>query len=75
VLWGAAIWLVSPIDLIPEFLPVVGPLDDLVIAALALRFVLRRVGDGVVREHRRGDPRSLELLLRFAARRGEVSPT
>lgn len=75
VLWITAIWLVSPIDLIPEFLPVVGPLDDVVIAALALRFVMRRAGDGVVRAHWRGDPRSLELLLRFAARRGDVSPT
>jgi uncharacterized membrane protein YkvA (DUF1232 family) len=33
----AGLWLASPIDLIPEFLPVIGPLDDIVVAAIALR--------------------------------------
>ena len=33
----AGIWVISPIDLIPEFLPVIGPLDDVVVVALALR--------------------------------------
>ncbi|HZX56095.1 MAG TPA: DUF1232 domain-containing protein [Ilumatobacteraceae bacterium] len=39
----AALWVLSPIDLIPEFLPVVGPLDDIVVVALALRYAARRV--------------------------------
>ena len=39
----AALWLLSPIDLIPEFLPVIGPLDDIVVIALALRYAARRV--------------------------------
>ena len=34
----AGLWVLSPIDLIPEFLPVIGPLDDIVVVALALRF-------------------------------------
>jgi uncharacterized membrane protein YkvA (DUF1232 family) len=62
----AAVWLASPIDLIPEFLPGVGALDDAVIAALALRHLVRRAGPDVVREHWHGDPRSLGLLLRLA---------
>jgi uncharacterized membrane protein YkvA (DUF1232 family) len=33
----AGLWVASPIDLIPEFLPVIGPLDDVVVVALALR--------------------------------------
>ncbi len=39
----AAVWVMSPIDLIPEFLPVIGPLDDIVVVALALRYAARRV--------------------------------
>lgn len=34
----AGLWVLSPIDLLPEFLPVIGPLDDVVVVALALRF-------------------------------------
>src|SRR3954471_19148173 len=37
----AGLWVLSPIDLIPEFLPVIGPLDDVVVVALALRYAAR----------------------------------
>lgn len=36
-------WVLSPIDLIPEFVPVIGPLDDVVVVALALRYAARQV--------------------------------
>jgi uncharacterized membrane protein YkvA (DUF1232 family) len=62
----AAVWLASPIDLIPEFLPGVGALDDAVIASLVLRHLVKRAGPEVVRDHWRGDPRSLSLLLRLS---------
>jgi uncharacterized membrane protein YkvA (DUF1232 family) len=65
LLFGAA-WLASPVDLIPEFLPVIGPLDDAVVAALVLRHVVRRAGPEVMRDHWRGDPRTLSVLLRVA---------
>src|SRR5262245_26271563 len=39
----AGLWVISPIDLIPEFLPVIGPLDDVVVVALALRYAARKV--------------------------------
>lgn len=39
----AAVWVLSPIDLIPEFLPIIGPLDDIVVVALALRYAAARV--------------------------------
>ena len=61
----AAAWVASPIDLIPEFIPVLGPLDDAVVAALVLRHVLRRSGREVVVEHWRGDPATLERILRL----------
>jgi len=37
-------WVLSPIDLIPEFIPVLGPLDDVVVAVVAMRYVRRRLG-------------------------------
>jgi uncharacterized membrane protein YkvA (DUF1232 family) len=66
VLAAAALWLVSPIDLLPEFLPVLGPLDDVVVAALALRYLTGRAGVEVVREHWRGQPATLDAILRAA---------
>jgi len=59
----AAVWVASPIDLIPEFLPVIGPLDDVVVVALALRFAARRVPREVVLEAWPGEPRLIERLL------------
>jgi len=61
-----AMWLASPIDLIPEFLPGIGALDDAVVAGLVLRHLVRRAGPDVVRDHWRGDPRTLSVLLRAA---------
>jgi len=62
----AGLWLASPIDLIPEFLPGIGALDDAVIAALVLRHLVKRAGPEIVRSHWQGDPRSLGVLLRLA---------
>ena len=65
LLAGAAVWIASPIDLIPEFIPVLGPLDDAVVAALVLRRLVRVAGSDVLREHWRGDPATLERMLRL----------
>src|SRR3954470_14793207 len=46
----AGLWVLSPIDLIPEFLPVIGPLDDVVVVALALRYAARQVPTEVLFE-------------------------
>lgn len=69
LLWLGIAWLVSPIDLLPEFLPVLGPLDDAVVAALILRHILKKAGDEVVREHWRGDTATLERILGLFALR------
>ncbi|MGH3423802.1 MAG: YkvA family protein [Nocardioidaceae bacterium] len=59
----AGLWVLSPIDLIPEFLPVIGPLDDVVVVALALRYAARSVPAEALREAWPGDPALLTRLL------------
>lgn len=59
----AGLWVASPIDLIPEFVPVIGPLDDLVVVALALRYAARQVPREVLLEAWPGEPRLLHRLL------------
>jgi uncharacterized membrane protein YkvA (DUF1232 family) len=64
----AGLWVLSPIDLIPEFLPVIGPLDDVVVVALALRYAARQVPRVALEEAWAGDPRLLDRLLGPARR-------
>ena len=62
-------YLATPVDLVPDFLPVVGQLDDAIIAALALRYVLRAEGPELLREHWPGPEASLAVVLRLASAR------
>jgi uncharacterized membrane protein YkvA (DUF1232 family) len=66
----AGLWVLSPIDLIPEFLPVIGPLDDVVVVALALRYAARQVPREVLLEAWPGAPSTMERLLGDAASSG-----
>ncbi|MDQ3896357.1 MAG: DUF1232 domain-containing protein [Actinomycetota bacterium] len=59
----AAVWVLSPVDLIPEFLPVIGPLDDVIVVALALRYAARQVPRHVLLEAWPGERRVVERLL------------
>jgi uncharacterized membrane protein YkvA (DUF1232 family) len=59
----AGLWVLSPIDLIPEFLPVIGPLDDVVVVALALRYAARRVPREALESAWAGEPHLLDRLL------------
>jgi uncharacterized membrane protein YkvA (DUF1232 family) len=72
LVWFALVWLTSPIDLIPEFIPVLGPLDDALVAAIVLRRVLRRTDRAVLVEHWRGGAGTLDVL---AGRVRDVSET
>src|SRR3954451_3000359 len=55
-------YLVMPLDLVPDFIPVVGQLDDALVVALALRAVLRASGPEVVAEHWPGPPAALRFI-------------
>src|SRR3954454_8274315 len=59
----AGLWVISPIDLIPEFLPIIGPLDDVVVFALAVRYAARRVPRDVILDAWPGDPAVMTRLL------------
>ena len=59
-------YLVMPIDLVPDFIPVAGQLDDAIIVVLVLRSVLRAGGPELVREHWPGPRESMDVVLRAA---------
>ena len=74
-------YLALPIDLVPDFLPGVGQLDDAVVLGLALRVVVRGGGGEIVREAWPGPEASLQIVLRAAgletngkAKPGRVAP-
>ena len=64
-LGGLLVWLLSPIDLIPEFIPVLGPVDDVVVAVLVLRYVRRRLGTTELRRRWQGSETGFDLLARI----------
>ncbi|HEV2756674.1 MAG TPA: DUF1232 domain-containing protein [Actinomycetota bacterium] len=55
-------YLLSPVDVVPDFIPGIGQLDDLVVVAFALDQMLNRVPDEVVRSHWDGDEDVLEVV-------------
>jgi uncharacterized membrane protein YkvA (DUF1232 family) len=59
----AVVWVISPIDLLPEFLPVIGPLDDVVAVILLLRYAARSIPRQTLLDAWPTDPRLLERLL------------
>lgn len=59
----AVLWVLSPIDLLPEFLPVIGPLDDVVAVVLLLRYAARSIPRPVLLEAWPADHRLLQRLL------------
>ena len=73
---GAGFYLVMPLDLIPDFLPFFGEVDDLVVLFMAIRRLIRRAGPEVVSAHWRGDPRWLSdgLVARVLAAAGWFLP-
>ena len=68
--WAPRVWLLlllvylaSPIDLIPDFIPVLGYADDAIIVAVALRFATRHAGPEAVRRHWPGSPEGLRTVI------------
>jgi uncharacterized membrane protein YkvA (DUF1232 family) len=66
MLAGLVGYLALPFDLVPDFIPVVGQLDDVVVVVLVLRSFVRSDGGALLREHWPGPERSLEFVLRAA---------
>lgn len=66
ILGACALYLAFPIDIVPDFLPVVGQLDDVVVVALVMRLVVRRAGRERVSELWPGTEAGLRAVLRLA---------
>jgi uncharacterized membrane protein YkvA (DUF1232 family) len=71
----AVVWVVSPIDLLPEFLPVIGPLDDVVAVILLLRYAARSIPRETLLDAWPTDPRLLQKLLGSPATSPDTSST
>lgn len=65
-LWLLAAYLVMPLDLVPDFIPVVGYADDAVVVAVAVRMAVRSAGQDALTEHWPGTPRGLAVVRRLA---------
>lgn len=66
LLVGLAAYLAMPVDLVPDFIPVAGQLDDAILVALALRVVFRSAGERLLDEHWPGPTESLRVVHRLA---------
>jgi uncharacterized membrane protein YkvA (DUF1232 family) len=68
LLLGLAGYLAFPLDLVPDFVPVAGQLDDVIVIALALRVLARSGGESLIQKHWRRPDESLRLVLQVAGR-------
>lgn len=66
LLGGLAVYLVSPIDLVPDFLPVIGYADDIVLIAVVLRAVVRSAGPDPLERHWPGSDGGLGVVRALA---------
>ncbi len=65
-LWLLLAYLAMPIDVVPDFIPVLGYADDAIVIALALRSVVRRAGPEALEKHWPGTPEGLGAVLHLA---------
>ena len=68
LLVGLAAYLALPFDLVPDFIPIAGQLDDVIVVALVLRHLVRSCGPAIVHDNWPGPERSLDVLLRAVGR-------
>jgi uncharacterized membrane protein YkvA (DUF1232 family) len=62
ILGGTVLYLVSPVDVVPDFVPGLGQLDDVVVALLALHSILNRVDAEIVVEHWPGNENVIRMV-------------
>jgi uncharacterized membrane protein YkvA (DUF1232 family) len=74
LLWLLLAYLASPVDLVPDVVPVVGYADDALAVALVLRSVVRAAGAPAIRRHWPGDGAGLATVLRLAGLRAGARP-
>jgi uncharacterized membrane protein YkvA (DUF1232 family) len=67
-IWFLLLWMASPIDAIPDVIPVIGLADDVILTYLVLRSVIRVAGDDVLERHWPGTPEGLAVIERLLAR-------
>ena len=65
-LWLLLGYLLSPVDLVPDFVPVLGYADDVAAVAWTLRSVVRRSGAAALDRHWPGQPAGLAVVQRLA---------
>ncbi|GAA3810045.1 YkvA family protein [Streptomyces chiangmaiensis] len=66
LLWLLVGYLALPIDLVPDFIPVLGYADDAIAVALALRTIIRQAGTGALARHWPGTADGLSVVRRLA---------
>jgi uncharacterized membrane protein YkvA (DUF1232 family) len=66
MLVGVLVYLASPVDLVPDVLPVIGYADDALLVVAVLRSAVRRAGLDLVTRHWRGSAAGLQTVLQFA---------
>ncbi|MEA2023709.1 MAG: YkvA family protein [Actinomycetota bacterium] len=71
---AALIYVVSPIDLIPDFIAGIGQLDDLIVVAIALNHLIEGAGREIIEEHWDGSADSLDLVLAATEWGAEIVP-
>ncbi len=74
LLIAAAAYLVSPIDLIPDFIPFIGHLDDLLVILIVFDGIANRIDPAILQEHWRGAPETLARLQKWARRLSSFVP-
>jgi uncharacterized membrane protein YkvA (DUF1232 family) len=70
-IWALLIYLAVPIDLVPDFVPVIGYADDAIITSFVLRHVIARAGPAKLTEHWPGSPEGLAALMRLLRLRAD----